>query len=237
MSFRLQHLEHATQTDNAFAEYGTLCHNLLDEWANGALPAADLVGEYKERYNLAVTRPFPPFPRDMPQKYYDAGLNYFASFAGFGAENEILSAEEKFQLRIGAHHFAGIADLILRNRDTGAITIIDHKSKSMASMKKDMGTFRKQLYTYVAHVKEKYGEYPALLRFNMFRDGVFIDEPFSKQAYDETMRWIADTIDLILLEDEWLVSSSPYFCQFVCGVRHSCPVGEEIIFGATRKGG
>ena len=234
MSFKLQHLELVPQTENAFAEYGILCHDLLDEWANGALSAADLANAYKERYNVAVTQPFPPFPRDMPQKYYDAGLNYFASFAGFGDKNEIMSAEEKFQLRIGAHLFAGIADLILRNRDTGAITIIDHKSKSMASMKKDMGTFRKQLYTYAAHVKDKYGEFPAMLRFNMFRDDVFLDEPFSAQAYDDTMQWIADTIDLILLEDDWLVSSSPYFCQYVCGVRHHCPVGEDIIFGTKR---
>lgn len=196
---------------------------------------AELADAYASRYNTAVTRPFPPFPRDMPRRYYDAGLGYFETFDGFGAENENLSVEDKFTLQVEGHAFAGIADLILRDKTDGAITVIDHKSKSMSSMKKDMVAYRKQLYVYAAHVKEAYGEYPALLRFNIFRDGIFIDEPFDRQVLEDTNRWIADTIDLILLEDEWRVSSSSYFCQFICGVRHHCPVGEEIIYGNMRK--
>jgi len=53
-------------------------------------------------------------------------------------------------------------------------------------------------------------------------------------CWQESSLPIADTIDLILLEDDWLVSSSLYFCQYVCGVRHHCPVGEDIIFGTKR---
>lgn len=228
-------MEKVPQKDNAFAEYGTLCHEILEGWAKGDIRCAEMAGEYKERYSLGVTQPFPPFPKGMPQRYYDAGLRYFESFEGFGDNCEILSVEDKFMLQFGLQNFVGIADLILRDKGGGGITVIDHKSKSMTSMKKDLDTYRKQLYVYAAHVKEKYGEYPEMIRFNMFRDGVFIDESFSKEAFDDTMRWIEDTIDLILLEDEWKVSSSSYFCQYVCGVRNDCPIGEEIIFGKTRK--
>lgn len=56
--------------------------------------------------------PFPPFPKGMAEKYYLAGKEYFASFAGFGDNYEVLSAEEKFELNIGGNLFVGIADLV-----------------------------------------------------------------------------------------------------------------------------
>ena len=191
------------------------------------LPTDELPGEFDSRYATAVCHPFPPFPKDMAGKYHAAGLRYFQSFEGFGQSQEILGVEEKFVTTIGGYAFSGVADLILRNVKDGSITVVDHKTKSPASMRKDLAASKKQLYVYAAFVKEKYGEYPALLRFNMIRDGGFIDEAFNPETYGGTMSWINDTIDLILLEDEWQASCSSYFCQFVCGVRRFCPLFAE----------
>ena len=123
----------------------------------------------------------------------------------------------------------GIADLVLRDRNTGGIIVIDHKSKSMNSMKKSQYENTRQLYTYAAYVKERFGEFPTLLRFNMFRYGENIDEPFAMERYEETMDWIERTIAQIKAEREWRVSSSGYFCRFICSTRLHCPVGEEIM--------
>ena len=68
-----------------------------------------------------------------------------------------------------------------------------------------------------------------MLRFNMFRYNTFIDEPFSMESYEETMRWITETIARIRAEREWKVSSSGYFCKFICSTRNGCPIGESII--------
>lgn len=210
---------------------------MLEEWAKGKLLPFELAEEYERRYAAEVIHSFPPFPKGMPQKYYDAGLAYFRCFDGFGDAYEILSAEEKFELDIEGYLFVGISDLVLRDRTTGEIIVIDHKSKSMTSMKKDMDTYRKQLYVYAMHVEEKYGTYPNVLRFNMFREGEYIDETFDMKTLGQTRQWIVETIEEILLESEWLVSGSSYFCQFVCGVKNFCPVGDEIIHKITARGG
>ena len=165
----------------------------------------------------------------MGEKYFQQGLEYFQNFEGFGDQYEILSVEEKFELDIEGYRFVGIADLVLRDKTTGDITVIDHKSKSMNSMKKAQYENTRQLYTYAAYVKERFGAFPTLLRFNMFRYDVNIDEPFSMKRYEETMDWIERTIAEIRAEREWKVSSSSYFCRFICSTRLYCPIAGEIM--------
>ena len=189
----------------------------------------ELADAYEAEYDEAVKHYFPPFPKGLAGRYYDEGLQYFRSFDGFGGDMEILSVEDKFELDIRGNRFVGIADLVLRDRNTGDITVIDHKSKSMNSMKKSQYENTRQLYTYAAYVKERFGEFPTLLRFNMFRYGENIDEPFAMERYEETMDWIERTIAQIKAEKEWKVSSSGYFCRFICSTRLHCPVGEEIM--------
>ena len=97
----------------------------------------ELSDEYVKRYDNAVVHSFPPFPKGMPQKYYDAGKKYFDGFDGFGEKYEILTVEEKFEINIAGYLFVGIADLVLRDKETKEIIVIDHKSKSINSMKKE----------------------------------------------------------------------------------------------------
>ena len=189
----------------------------------------ELADAYEAEYDEAIKHYFPPFPKGMAGQYYDEGLQYFQSFDGFGDDKEILSVEDKFELDIRSNRFVGIADLVLRDRNTGDIIVIDHKSKSMNSMKKAQYENTRQLYTYAAYVKERFGEFPTLLQFNMFRYGVNINEPFAMERYEETMDWIERTIAQIKAEKEWKVSSSGYFCRFICSTRLHCPVGEEIM--------
>ena len=189
----------------------------------------ELAEAYEAEYDEAVKHYFPPFPKGMAGQYYDEGLQYFQSFDGFGDDKKILSVEDKFELDIRGNRFVGIADLVLQDKKTGDIIVIDHKSKSMNSMNKAQYENTRQLYTYAAYVKERFGEFPTLLQFNMFRYGVNINEPFAMERYEETMDWIERTIAQIKAEKEWKVSSSGYFCRFICSTRLHCPVGEEIM--------
>ena len=124
------------QEQNSFAEYGTHCHSLLERWAKGELMSFELADAYEAEYDEAVKHYFPPFPKGLAGRYYDEGLQYFRCFDGFGDDMEILSVEDKFELDIRDNRFVGIADLVLRDRNSGGITVIDHKSKSMNSMNK-----------------------------------------------------------------------------------------------------
>lgn len=147
---------------------------------------------------------------------------------------ETLAIEERFEIDIMGNAFVGVVDLVLRDKVNGDIIVYDHKSKSMQSLKKDIDGCKRQLYVYAAFIKEKYGVYPKLLRFNMFRYNEFVDEQFSMEKYEATLKWVADTIARIKKETEWPVSSSGYFCKFICSVRDHCPIGNEIIHAGGR---
>ena len=212
-----------------FADYGTFCHLLMERWEKGEIPAIALAEEYEAGYDNALTHAFPPFPATMPEKFYLAGLNYFEKFDGFDEDYEILEVEEKFQIEIGGYPFVGICDVVCRNRKTGKIEVIDHKTKSRSSMKKELDLYRKQLYTYAIYIKEKYGEYPARLRFNMLKEGYWINEDFDPAYVEETKQWIIDTIEKIKAETEWKVQPNWYFCRNICDQFGNCTARDSIL--------
>lgn len=228
MMWKLQYNDHVHQDDNAFSQYGSYVHALLEKYGKGQLPDFALADEYEAHYDESVTVPWPPFPKGMPKKYYDQGLQYFQDFQGFGDQYEVLSVEKKFEINIGGYTVVGLADLILRDKETGDITVIDHKSKSAANMEKDLPTYRRQLYIYAAYVKEAFGKYPKYLKFNLFRENQWVTEEFDLSCYEETMQWVVDTIEAILFEADWQPKPSSYFCRYICGVFHECPLNKEI---------
>ena len=229
MMFKLTYIDKVADVGNAFSDYGTFCHKLLEQWAKNEIPAIAQASEYEDHYDDEVTHSFPPFPKGMPQKYFDAGLSYFESFDGFGEDWEVVASEERFEIDIGGYPFVGVVDLVLRHKETGELWVIDHKSKSESSMKKELPVFRRQLYTYAIFVKEKYGVDPSKLSFNMFKEGTWIHEDFDIKEYNKTKEWIIDTIESILFEADWLVSPSAYFCRFVCAAFDTCPAREAVL--------
>ena len=125
LAFKLQYLDRLPQTNNAYAEYGTLCHSLLERWADGALAAFELGSQYEQEFDQGVTHAFPPFPKGLGAKYYDAGKHYFDHFNGFGEGLTILSSEERFTTSVAGYPFVGIADLLLQDKNTGDIILMD----------------------------------------------------------------------------------------------------------------
>lgn len=242
MAFKLQYIDKVQQDGNYFSDYGTYAHELLEQYAKDQIPVFALAEAYEEGYADAITHKPPPFPKGMADRYYEAGLRYFESFEGFGDEWEIAvidgkpAVECRFEIDIGGYPFVGVADLVLRHKRTGGYMVVDHKSKSKKSMDKEIHIYRRQLYVYAAFIKEKLGVFPETLRFNMFKEGYYIDEHFNMDAYNETMEWIVDTIESILLESQWLVSESSYFCRFICSVLDYCPAKNAILYNDSKKG-
>ena len=190
-----------------------------------------LAEEWREGYDEAVTMPPPPFPKGMAEKYYIAAEQYFDAFDGFGDDWEVVSAEKKFVLRLGKYDVSGIADLVLRNKNTGELWVVDHKSKSMNSLRKELNLYRKQLYLYAMWCKEEFGAYPVKISFNMFKEGCFVDEEFSLDALDETKKWFLDTIhqieDIDALEC-WETKVNSYFCGNICSLALECADYQQL---------
>lgn len=229
LMYKFGHIDRLPGQDNAFGNYGTFCHKLLEEYANGKIPAWALAEAYEEGYDSAMSSAtFPPYPKGMGEKYYQAGLRYFSEFTGYGDEYEILAVEKEFSLYIRDIKIVGFIDLILRHKETGEITVVDHKSKSRSSMKK-ITTYLRQLYIYAAYIYREYHVYPRWLKFNMFREGFWIEEEFSQETYDETMDWVQEVVAAIRSEVDWEPHVNHYFCRWVCSYLMDCPCRDEVL--------
>lgn len=222
MAYKLQYIDRKPSDGNFFSDYGSFGHELLEKWAKGELETYALASEYDDLYHLSVTHDPPPFPKGMSERYYEAGAKYFENFDGFGENWEVLDVEAKFSIEIRGHEFLGIADLVLRDKNTGEIVVIDHKSKSKTSMEREIDTYRHQLYIYALFVKQKYGVYPAKIVFNMFKEGYMIEETFDPERLEQTEAWIDDTVRKILSDEAFSPSPNDYFCHYLCGVSEFC---------------
>ena len=238
-NYYLRHIELNEGESNGFAEQGTLIHDLLDKWAKRELTLEQLPKEYARRYPDEVVTSFPRMlaSKGYAQKSYEQGLEYFENFNGFPGY-KVISAEEKFDMPIkltdGTERpFIGFVDLILRDEFTDGLVIMDHKSKSWTTFKRERESMYKQQYLYAYFVHEKFGEWPTSLVFNLFKEGGRIDEEtFSMDKFNEVMQWATDAINQIESYDilDWMVCKEQktpgkpdMYCSEICSSRKLCP--------------
>ena len=231
--YYLQRIEGLQQQSNAFAEQGTLIHDLIDQWAKGLIPAEDLPKEYKRRYPEEVVTQFPRLlaARGYTEKSYDAGLRYFENFDQF-EDLDIIDTECKFKTDLAGRPFIGIIDMVARNKDTGEFIVLDHKSKSLNSFTKDEDNMYRQQLLYSKFVYEKYNQWPDIMMFNLFKeDGLRMSRPFDRFAYDKAVVWAAGIMDQIEKFEmlDWLEKKeeSDFFCQNLCNMRSHCSNGQS----------
>lgn len=235
--FKLHYIDGVEDTGNAFSDYGNLVHEIMELWANGSLMDFELADYYTEHYADALRHDYPPYPITLAESNYNLGLKYFEEFVGFGDKYEIISAEEKFKTKFGPYNFRGISDLVLRNTETGKFLVIDHKTKSPASMAKDRELYTKQLYVYAKHVLEKYGEWPEAMAFNMTKDRRLIVETFDIDKMNAVTEWVIASIEKVLAEKDWTIGGSSYFCQHICSYRNACEFSSRFKSEYVKKGG
>ena len=246
-NFYLQKIEGLEkEASNAFAEKGSLIHDLLDQWAKKVLTKEEMIEEYERRYSDEVVSAWPRMlsSKGYAAKAYEQGLHFlenFDEFEGF----EVLSAEEKFKLDLPladgtTKPFIGIIDMLLKEKKSGDLIICDHKSKSMTSFKKEENKMYRQQLLYATYVNEKYGQFPQRLMFHLFNEsGVKMERLFSLADYRETIQWATDQIKKIesYTVVDWLSCKerADFFCWELCGSRKQCPNGVMPDFRKKKK--
>lgn len=238
MSFYLTYVLNPGSDDELpgyFSQYGSLMHSILEEYYKGQLPVFCLADEWIRRYDTEVTVSPPPFPAGFGEKNYNTAIDYLSNVKDLPAGFEVLSVEKKFVIDIEGYRVSGIADLVIGSPDE--VIIIDHKTKSAASMKKEYQLYRKQLYLYAIWFHEDTGRWPTTLRFNMVKERKNLDEPFDPAMVEETKRWFVDSIHEIEVCDafeDWQVcikpdeTREPYACRWICGCNPQCDRYQEV---------
>lgn len=225
--------------NNAFAQWGSFIHSLYERFYKGEIDFFDCCEEYQSHYKDNVTYKFPPNKWvDLGEKYHRVGEDVLERFDELPKDIEVVEIECRIDLTINNIKFCGYADLILRNKKTGDIIIVDHKSKSKFATAQEQKEYARQLYLYSLFVKEKYGKYPAELVFNMFRADEIVRIKFDEKELKESVDWFTSTVAKIYSDTQFLdkvklkfaqkdlkltsFKKDDFFCNYLCGVRKYC---------------
>lgn len=218
--------------NNFAAENGLAVHQTLEEYLNGKVEPWDLPSVYDEKFNELVVHDAPANKHvDIAEKTYTECREYFENFQGLDPKYEVLGVELQENFKIGDYDFVGFIDVLLRNKETGEITISDHKShvfkflKSGAVSKSDipaLETYKKQLYLYATNVLKKYGRVD-YLRWNLFRQQRDLVVPFKQGEFEAAKEWALDVIERIKAEEDFPELDAPdYYCNNLCDYREEC---------------
>ena len=220
--------------NNAFAEAGSLAHTLLASWARGELPIEQLPVQWNLRFEKEVTADFPRYlaAKGYREKLFGAVQTYLEGFQGFPGY-EIIGTEKEFCSMIAGERFIGIIDLLLRNKTTGEITIVDYKSCSLSSFKKSKDQMYRQLLLYSKYVSDQFGCPPAKLRFELIKESTFDERDYDPEDYVAARLWAESVIEDAKSKDitDWFDTNPDYFrCTNLCSAHMECPCGKPEYF-------
>jgi len=233
--YYLNYIEKREGEDNAFSQYGSFVHSILEKHAKGELAAYELLDAYIEGYDEAVTFPFPPNKRvDLAESYYRDGYEFLKNFDGLD-DLDILGVEMRFREKLDDFYYTGVIDLSYKESD-GGIVVQDWKSKSKFANKAEQSKYARQILSYGLPILKKYKTLPKTARFYMFRKQNIVDVPFTIQAYEDTLDWIKGTVKEIRGCMEWEPTQDSFFCSELCSFRNTCEFkGGETPSSSTEK--
>ena len=230
--WKLRYIDCNKSENGFFGEYGSLIHKILEKYEKGELSLFELNDYYEEHFSENVPHDAPPNKYvDIKQSYYEKGIDYFNNIDLDLDKYEVLGVEKEVRFQIVGKDFVGYIDLLLKEKETGKIIILDHKSASIKILKngkvsksdqEHVREFIRQLCLYAIPIIEEYGHVDELW-WNLFKDKNWLKMPFNKEDYDEAIQWAEDTLKLIETEKEWLPNPDFYYCNYLCGQRnHAC---------------
>lgn len=231
--FYLNKIEHRKEKDkNFYSDSGTIAHELLSEIISGKLKLEDSVESYIERIDEVGK---------IYEQSVDKKMEQFADYLTFHSledieQYNILGVEKKVLFKINQYRFIGFIDLLLEEKDTGRLVVVDHKSsgkflqkngKPYKNKEAQFNTYKKQMYLYCKAVKDEYGKFPKQIVWNHFYDDALTKIPFNEKEYIDTLAWANETIEKIYKDVEFLHTNSYFMCSKLCDFRNSCEYREE----------
>ena len=208
-----------------YASYGSFIHKLIEKYYRGELEIAELPTAFLLGFSDQVLGERPQ--ESVVVKYIQAGKSYFEDFRPFPFEP--LAVEEKLDFDLDGKPFTAILDF--RGAADGKLAIVDNKSRDLKPRSKagkytakdrELDEMLEQLYLYAHGVYRLYGEFPEWLCFNCFKTKQFIQEPFRKPVYVQTMDKIRRKIDEIESEEDFRPNIDYFQCGHLCGLHDGC---------------
>lgn len=215
---------------NFYAENGSLAHEVLEKYFKGELTLDEASQYYVGRFDQQI---FNTVRKSIMDKKFEACADYFSTVDfDWLKDYDIIGVEKELHFRIAGKEFIAFIDLLIQDKQTGDIIVIDHKSaacpvgKSGKVLKNHADTFeshKKQGYLYACAVEQNYGCFPRYIVWNHFADGgKFMEIPFNEDEYNAVIDWAYETILDIQNEKDFEPTMNYFYCTQLCGFRNSC---------------
>lgn len=213
------------QKPQFYSSYGSFIHKLIEQYYRGNLTKEEMLTKFLTDFKSEVRGERPN--ENTVQKYIKCGIEYLRSFEPF--PYEMVNVETSIAFQVNDIPFVGVIDYI--GMKDGEYYIVDNKSRDLKPRSthktptvkdRELDAMLRQLYLYSAAVKQEYGKFPKALCFNCFKTGVFIEEPFNLEVYDETIQWAVKTIHEIENTERFYPSIDFFKCRYICGVSDEC---------------
>lgn len=229
--FYLHYIQCNAGENNFFGQFGSFVHEILEKYVKGELSIFEISQYYEDNFYDVVYKDAPPNKYvDIKQSYYEKGLDYLNNIDLILDNYEVLGVEKEVKFGINGYEIIGYIDLLLKDKKTDEIIILDHKSASMKfkqngeiskTDEQHFLEFKRQLYLYAKPIIEEYKRVD-FLEWNMFKERKHIKIPFNIQEFNEALKWAEDTIKLIENETMWLPNNkNTFYCNNLCGQRNN----------------
>lgn len=226
----LKYISKCKQEDKFYASYGLFMHMLLEKFYRGEMSKDEMLTTFLANFSSEVLGERPK--ESVVRNYIQYGIAYLKTFKPF--RFEMVSVEEKIHFNIDGIPYVCRIDYI--GLEDGEYVVVDNKSRNLKPRSnrskptikdKELDNMLRQLYLYSAAIKQKYGKFPKLLCFNCFKSGVFIEEQFDLNKYNETILWAKNTINEIMNTEDFYPNKEFFACKYICGVSNQCCYNTE----------
>ena len=207
-------------------------HSILEKVLTSQIKLTEAVSYFIDNYSKEVNT---DVSRSIRERDYILCSEYLAQIQEKKQCLEkycILEVEEKHLFNIGKFKFTGIIDLLLKDKDTEDLIIVDHKSAKyplkqhshtvMKNMEQVFEKHKTQLYLYSKPVYEKHGKYPKKLCWNHFKSGKTASIDFDEDEYAHALQWVENTIHRIEQDALFMPEDNYFYCTHLCGCRKEC---------------
>ena len=221
----LRYIRKLKGKDLFFASYGTFMHKLIEAYYTEGKTPGELCDTYLSEFKKRVAGHAPN--KKIFSNYFTSGFQYLKNIHPFPYRP--LAIEKKVEFHLEGIPFLGYIDFL--GEQNGDIFVVDNKSRNLKPRTKrstptktdeELDSYLVQLYLYSISVEQEYGRHPSALCFNCFRSPLFIEEPFSKEAYKQSKEWLVRKVDEIAEETDFRPNMEYFKCRHLCEMQDYC---------------
>lgn len=228
-SLYLKKLEGRDGIKNFYAENGSACHSVFEKLLNKEISVEEAPEEYDRQFSSICSSE----NQSTMDSTYEKCMEYMCSIEPLDEERyDVLGSELKLNFNIGDYKFIGFADCVLRDKTTGEIVLVDHKSSNRIFGKNGKvlknAIHRKEQYTrqlslYSFGIKQQYHWDVNRFIIHHFKEGgICSNLNISEKDINESIDWALNTIRKIGEDEDFIAQKSYMMCNRLCDYREDC---------------